>query len=111
VTRRAVRVTPELFLRLDEQLPAERGPRGEPTAAEFAASDLLIIVERFATLWDALPMPFAGRREYRDLILTTRLVPYASIRGQLAPDGAIELIDIDIDLYGLADPDSDESDE
>jgi hypothetical protein len=109
VTRRTVRVTPELFALLEAQLPAERGPNGEPTVAEFAASDLLIIVDRFATRWDDLPMPIAGRSDYRDLILTTRLVPYVAIRGQLSPvDGAIELIDIDVDLQGLQDPQDDD---
>src|SRR5512142_1128434 len=41
-----------VLVQLDCQLPAERGPHGEPTAADFAASDPLIVVERFATLWD-----------------------------------------------------------
>ena len=82
-------------------LPAERGPAGEPTAAEFAASDLLEIVEVFATLWDELPMPIRGRPDYRGLVLTTRLVPYVAIRGQLSPvDGAVELVDIVLDLAG-----------
>jgi hypothetical protein len=48
--RRAVRVLPEFFTLLDQQLPRERGPNGEPTAAEFAASDLLDIVDAFAAL-------------------------------------------------------------
>lgn len=50
----------------------------------------------------ALPRPIAGRPDYRGLILTTRLVPHVAIWGQLAPDDVIELIDIDIDLHGLA---------
>jgi hypothetical protein len=93
---------PEFFVLLDEQLPSERGPVGEPTAAEFAASDLLAIVEEFATGWDDLAMSIRGRSDYRVLIATTHLVPYVAVRGQLSPvDGAIELIDIDIDLHGL----------
>jgi hypothetical protein len=95
---------PEFFVLLDEQLPSERGPSGEPTAAEFAASDLLAIVEEFATGWDALATTIRGRTDYRILITTTHLVPYVAVRGQLSPvDGAIELFDIDIDLQG-ADP-------
>jgi hypothetical protein len=62
VTRRVVRVTPDVFSLLDAQLPDERGPNGEPTAAEFAASDLLDIVEVFATMWDQLPMTIPGAR-------------------------------------------------
>jgi hypothetical protein len=101
VTRRAVRVLPEFFVRLEAQLPDERGPHGEPTVAEFASSDLLEIVEAFAELWDELPIPIAGRPEYRDLIVSTRLVFAVSVRGQLSPfDGAIELVDVTLDLCG-----------
>lgn len=110
MTRRTVRVTTDFFTKLDAQLPQERGPAGEPTRAEFAASDLLNIVEAFATLWDQLPESFPGRPDYRDLILTTRLVPYVWVRGQLAPDGAVELINIRIDLVGLLPADTDEDD-
>jgi hypothetical protein len=101
VTRRTVRVTAEFFVLLDAQLPDERGPHGEPTAAEFAAGDLMDLVEEFATGWDDLATPIRGRTDYRVLITTTHLVPYVAVYGQLSPvDGAIELIDIDIDLGG-----------
>jgi hypothetical protein len=101
VTRRAIRVLPEFFVLLEAQLPDERGPHGEPTVAEFASSDLLDIIEAFAELWDELPMPIAGRPEYRDLIVTTRLVFAVSVRGQLSPlDAAVELVDITLDLRG-----------
>ncbi|HYY12007.1 MAG TPA: hypothetical protein VE781_13800 [Kineosporiaceae bacterium] len=112
MTRRVVRVAPEFFLALDAQLPDGRGPRGEPTAAEFAASELLLIVEAFALRWDDLLQPIPGRDDYRDLILTMRLVPFVVVRGQLSPlDGAVELIDIEVDLVGLSpEPDRDDSD-
>ena len=101
MTHRAVRVLPEFFVLLEAQLPDERGPHGEPTVAEFASSDLLDIVATFAELWDELPMPIVGRPEYRDLVVTTRLVFAVSVRGQLSPvDGAIELVDITLDLHG-----------
>jgi hypothetical protein len=101
VTRRVVRVLPGLFEQLDLLLPGERGPKDAPTAAEFAASDLLDIVEAFAVLWDELPLRISGRPEYRDLITAGRLVYAARVRGQLSPiDGAIELTDIVIDLHG-----------
>ena len=110
--RRQVRVLAELFLALEAQLPQDRGPRGEPTVAEFAASDLLDIVDAFAALWDELPMQIPGRPGYRKLILTTRLVPYVVVRGQLSPrDGAIELYNIEIDLHGLDAPPNDDRDE
>jgi hypothetical protein len=68
MTRRVVRIAPEFFVSLDSQLPGVRGPAGEPSTAEFAASDLLDIVEAFATLWGQLPMPIQGRPDYRDMI-------------------------------------------
>ena len=106
MTRRVVRVSPNVFEQLELQLPSERGPKGEPTAAEFAASDLLNIVEAFAVLWHELPLRIIGRPDYRDLITTTRLVYAVRVRGQLSPvDGAIELTDIVLDLRG-PDPDS-----
>ena len=100
MTRRVVRATPEFFTQLDEQLGDERGAHGEPSSVDFEAYELLAIVEEFATGWDGLPEQFAGRPEYRVLIKTGRLVPMVSVVGQLAPDGAIELIDITIDLRG-----------
>lgn len=101
MTRRVVRVTAGFFVLLDRQLPDQRGPHGEPTAAEFAAGDLMDLVEEFATTWDTLAKPIRGRTDYRVLITTTHLVPYVSVYGQLSPvDGAVELIDIDIDLAG-----------
>jgi hypothetical protein len=100
VTRRVVQVLASPFEQLDLQLPSERGPEGEPSGAEFAASDLLDIVDAFATLWDELPCGSSGRPDYRDLITDTRLVYAVRVRGQLSPvDGAIELTDIVIDLH------------
>ncbi len=98
--RRTVRATPDFFALIDAQLGDERGPNDEPTSAEFEAYELLAIIERFATGWDDLPQQFPGRPEYRLLIAAGRLVPMVAVVGQQAPDGAIELIDITIDLHG-----------
>ena len=38
MTRRVVRVLASLFEQLEVQLPSERGPKAEPTVAEFAAA-------------------------------------------------------------------------
>jgi hypothetical protein len=54
----------------------------------------LAIIEEFATGWDDLPEQIPGGPEYRVLIKTGRTVPMVSVVGQLAPDGAIELVDI-----------------
>lgn len=86
---------------LDRQLPAERGPHGEPSVSDFLALDLLYIVDIFATRFDELPERFPGRGDYRELIGTGRLVYAYAVVGQLAPDEAVELVEIDLDLEGL----------
>jgi hypothetical protein len=97
--RRTVRVTLDFFTQLDEQLPSQRSPRGEPTAAEFASGALMEIVEVFALEWDDLPMTHPGRPDYRTLITSKRLVPFVAVDAQLSPvDGAVELIAVAIDL-------------
>jgi hypothetical protein len=105
---------PELHRQLEAQLPTERGPRGEPTVAEFTASDLLDIVDIFAEQWDDLLKGIPGRSDYRDLWFDSRLVYAVVVRGQLSPvDGAIELVDVIIDVHGpeFGDPDEDEQDD
>jgi hypothetical protein len=77
-----VRATARFFEDLDRQLPSERGR----------------IVETFAEQFFTLPELILGRPEYRLLIATGTVVPAFSVLGQLAPDGAVELIQLDIDL-------------
>jgi hypothetical protein len=96
--RRAVRATADFFEDLDRQLPPERGPRGEPSVNDFQVFELIRIVDRFATGFDDLPQLISGRPDYRILISTGMLVATFAVVGQLAPDGAVELIQLDIDL-------------
>lgn len=94
--RRPVRATPAFFEDLDRQLPEER-QQGRPSRADFQAYDLIPIIERFATGFDELPQLIPGRPQYRVLITTGRLIPMISAIGQLAPDGAVELVQLNID--------------
>lgn len=96
--RRVVRTTAAFFEDLDAQLRPERGPHGEPAVHDFQVFELLRIVERFATGFDELAELIPGRPEYRVLIAAGVLVPRISVVGQLAPDGAVELVELDIDL-------------
>ncbi|MDZ4828094.1 MAG: hypothetical protein SGJ13_16775 [Actinomycetota bacterium] len=96
--RRAVRATATFFADLDYQLGAERGPNGEPSAHDFQVFELLRIVELFATRFDALPQLIPGRPEYRVLIVAGVLVPRMSVVGQPAPDGAVELVELELDM-------------
>ena len=96
--RREVRATYGFFEDLDRQLSPERGPNGEPSAADFQAIELLRIVDRSAEQFDDLPELIPDRQDYRILITSGVLVRALNVVGQLAADGAIELVSIDIDL-------------
>lgn len=109
--RRRVRATPGFFHQLDQLLPAERSG-AVPSRADFEALELLPAVEEFATGFDDLPPLIAGRPGYRVLINPGRLVLAYTIVGQLAPDGAIGVVDVDIDLHppAVADDETDPPD-
>jgi len=95
--RRAVRTTPSFFEDVDRQLGSERGPNGEPSVNDFQVFELLRVVEVFATRWNDLPPLIPGRSDYRILIASGMLIARLAVVGQLAADGAIELIELDID--------------
>lgn len=97
--RRTVRATASFFDDLDRQLGAERGPNGEPSSGDFQVFELLRIVERFAIGFDDLPELIPGRPDYRILITSGTLVAVLSVIGQLAADGAVELVQLDIDTH------------
>jgi hypothetical protein len=96
--RRLVRATYGFFEDLDRQLGPERGPNGEPSITDFHTIELLRIVDRFAEQFDELPELIQGRSDYRVLPTSGVLVRSINVVGQLAPDGAIELVSIDADL-------------
>jgi hypothetical protein len=95
--RRVVRATSSFFDDLDRQMPVERGPSGEASSRDFQTFELLRIVERFATGFDDLPELIAGRSEYRVLVAEGTLVYGFAVVGQLASDGAVELVQLDVD--------------
>jgi hypothetical protein len=92
-----VRATARFFQDLDRQLPSERGRHGEPSTTDFQTFELLRIVETFSEQFFTLPELIPGRVDYRVLIATGTVVPAFSVLGQLASDGVIELIQLDID--------------
>lgn len=98
--RLTVRATPAFFEQLDGQLGPERGPHGEPSANDFQAFELLEIIDRFANGFFALPRLIPGRDDYRVLITSGMLVHALTVVGQLAPDGAVELVQLELDLGG-----------
>lgn len=96
--RLTVRVAPSFFEDLDRQLGSERGPNGEPSTIDFQSVELIAIVDEFATRFDSLLRPVAGRDDYRLLIKSGVLVLGISVVGQLMPDGAVELLRLELDL-------------
>ena len=52
----------------------------------------------FANEFDDLPELIPGRSDYRVLLTSGVLVRALNVVGQLASDGAVELVSIDIDL-------------
>ncbi len=96
--RRTVRTTSQFFEDLDRQLPSERGSHGEPSAHDFQVYELLRVVEQFALEFDSMAELIPGRPDYRILIATGLLVPRFAVIGQLASDGAVELVRLRLDL-------------
>lgn len=96
--RREVRVAVSFFEDLDRQLGAERGPSGEPSAADFLSIDMLEIVEWFATGLDSIPPLFDGRTDYRVLVKNGLLVRAMEVIGVTGQDGSVELIGLELDL-------------
>jgi hypothetical protein len=94
--RRVVRTTEDFWAALDLSLPSG----SDPSWHAFAAHDLPRALERFATEWETLPPLIAGRPEYRLLIDAGEVVAIYAIEAQLAPDGAVELIAITVDVAG-----------
>jgi hypothetical protein len=105
VTRR-VRVLPDAFDYLVPHLLPERGSDGTPSVADFTATDLIRIQDLFAAYWDDLPRTIAMRSEYRTLIGPGTYVAAFVAEGQLAPDGAIEIYKIEVELQSpIVEPD------
>lgn len=84
------------------------GRRESPSRADFQAHQLFEIAEISATGFDSLPPAVPGRSDHRLLITRGRLVPNIAVVAQPARDGAVELVQLSIDLIGL--PEHDEHD-
>jgi hypothetical protein len=67
--------TAGFFDQLDAQLPAERGPQGEPSVTDFIAVVLPTVIDRFADQFDDLPELVTGVAATRMFIGPGVLVP------------------------------------
>jgi len=93
-----VRVLVEVFDEVDRLLGSERGPNGEPSANDFLTADLLRLIDEFAVGFDHLPELFPGQPGVHFLVSASVFFTAVLVVGQLADDGAIELVSITIDL-------------
>jgi hypothetical protein len=96
--RRVVRVDQAFFDDLDRQLGSDRGPDGEPSSTDFIVIDLPTIVDEFAENFDALPVAYPDRPDYRAIVIGGTLVAAAVVLGQLVGDDSVVLLGIEIDL-------------
>ena len=110
MSRYQVRVDPDFFDDLDQQLGAERGPHGEPSRRDFDLYELLPIVDYVAEHFDQLGQEIDGRPDYRTLVVPGRLVYSVGVFAQLAPDGAVDLMGVVIDFAAPGDDPDPEDD-
>jgi len=104
--RRFVTFQPEFFQALDRQLPVARG-ESTPSRQDFLEYELTALRETFGDHWDELPTPHPGRGDYRTVILPGRVVYAYTATAQLASNGTVQVIDIELDLAWPQDPDGD----
>lgn len=107
--RRRVLVAADLFRRIEALLP-EEPINGVPSRVQFIERDLLAAFDVFQDRWEELPPIYPGREDYRELIGAGELVYSMVIIGRLRADGAVELIDVDVDMMPPIDPDHSEDD-
>ena len=102
MSRREIRVAPGFFDQVDAQLGSDRGPNGEPSATDFIALDLPVIIGYVAEQFDDLPEVIDGVPAARMWVSTGVLVPMFVVYAVLSDDGVVDLIAITIeDLPGF----------
>lgn len=95
--RHEVRVSESFFAELDEQLGAERGPDGQPSATDFIVVDLPGIVEQFASAFEKLPEAATGVPAIRMFIGRGTLVAAFVVHGVETSEGVVHLVGVAID--------------
>jgi len=93
-SRRTVRATARFFEDLDRQTRTKSRRRRTTSRCSSCSGSSNASLSGS----DGLPTIIPGRDDYRILIAAGSLVAAFSVIGQLAPDGAIELVQLDIDF-------------
>ena len=97
MTLRVVRFAGSFFQRLDELLPESRGPDGSPSATDFLLHDLPPVRDLLAMDFEARTLVVPPGGSVRVYIGSGALVGRFVIFATLANDGAVEVLDLDID--------------
>lgn len=96
MTRRHVRVTQSFFDRLDTLLPEERGPDGTPSTADFLFREMPRIVDQLADDYERNTTIVPSAPGVHVLITRGAFVPFILVYSVLAPDGAIDIIELEL---------------
>lgn len=96
MTRFRVVVRPEFFERLDELLPQERTPQGDPSTADFLLHDLTAIIDTLAGEFPNRTLPVDGT-DIRVLVVAGMTLPFVAIYVREVDSTTVEVLSIDID--------------
>jgi hypothetical protein len=95
---RVVRVSPVFFDFLDDQLGPQRSA-SRPTSTDFLVQDLPNVIEHLARDFETCTVPVRNSQEVRAYINAGVLVRGLAIYVIENPDGSLDLVDIELDLF------------
>jgi hypothetical protein len=98
VTSRVVRFGGLFFERLDELLPETRGTDGTPSSSDFLFYDLPPVRDLLAADFEGQTVAVPPGDEVRVYIGSGVLVGRFALFATIAADGAIEVLDVELDL-------------
>lgn len=96
MTRRRVVVRPEFFDRLEELLPEERSPSGEPSTTDFVLHDLTAVIDTLAAEYLGRTMP-TEETDVRILVAAGVVVPFVVIYVREVDVDTVEILWIDFE--------------
>ncbi len=82
----------DYWARIHSAFPAQRGPLGEPSLADYEEIKHPRIVAVFAENFDQLHQFVVGRPDYREHWHLGTVVPLIVVQAQLRSDGTVELL-------------------
>lgn len=96
MSRRRVVVRPEFFERLDELLPEERTPAGDPSTADFVLHDLTAAIDAVAEDFESTTLPVEGS-DVRVFVFAGMTIPYVAIYVRELNESTVEVLTLDVE--------------